>query len=297
MVALGAEDTGDPAYGEKRGTPCAAAPRVTAMLRPEDREPGPHELVNDAGGVIARIDIADRIDWLQADVPWIADGLDRRALAVQLVRLFEGMRVSTADEELTAALVGEGGTVARRGTQLSYDAGAAPPPREWLDRSERDGVRLADYRPIDEEIASAWMAAYPPTHPDHDAALLDVADAVADLRTVRTGTVTGLFSEDASALALGPSGEVLGGIMVTLMRPNPYWDGPWVPDLFVRPDAQRRGIGERLVRYAVAAVAASGEKGLALSVTDGNPARLVYDRVGFVPGISVTSITIPPPVT
>ena len=293
MVAMGREDTGHPAYGEKRGTPCAAAPSVAAMLRPDDREPGPHELVDDAGATAARIDIADRIDWLQADVSWIADDLDRTQLARELTALFGGMRVATTDPDLTAALVAGGGTVARRGTQLEYDVAAAPPPAEWLERGERDGVRLADYRPIDDEIASAWMAAYPPSHPDHDAALLDVADAVADLRTVRSGTVTGVFSEDASALALGLSGEVLGGIMVTLMRPNPYWDGPWVPDLFVRPDAQRRGIGERLVRYAVAAIAAAGEKGLALSVTDGNPARLVYDRVGFVPGVAFTSITIP----
>src|SRR5687768_5593932 len=68
MVAMGREDTGDPAYDEKRGTPCAAAPSVAAMLRPDDREPGPHDLVDDAGATVARVDIADRIDWLQADV-------------------------------------------------------------------------------------------------------------------------------------------------------------------------------------------------------------------------------------
>ena len=265
------------------------------MLRPDDRDPGPHELVDRAGAVVARIDIADRIDWLQADVSWAAEHLDRAELAGQLVALFGGMRVSTTDPALTAALVAAGGTVARSGTQLAYDVSAAPPPPAWLDRGEVDGVRLVDYRPIDDEIASAWLAAYPPSHPDHDAALVDVAAAVADLRTVRSGTVTGVFSDAASALAVGRSGEVLGGIMVTLMRPNPYWDGPWVPDLFVRPDAQGRGIGARLVRYAVAAVAADGATGLALSVTDGNPARRVYDRVGFVPGVSFTSVTIPPP--
>ena len=94
-------------------------------------------------------------------------------------------------------------------------------------------------------------------------------------------------------VAVDAGGAVLGGIMVTLMRPNPYWDGPWVPDVFVRPDAQGRGIGERLVRYAVAAVADAGHGGLALSVTDGNPARRLYDRVGFRASITFASVAMP----
>ncbi|HVF20432.1 MAG TPA: GNAT family N-acetyltransferase [Mycobacteriales bacterium] len=263
------------------------------MLRPDDGELGPHDVLDDGGDVLAAVELVDRLDWLQADVTAWSRAAGADAVAASLATHFPGMRVASTEPELVDALVGAGGRIARRGTQLEYVVAHAPTAPEWLDREERDGVRLVDYRPVDDEIASAWLAAYPPTHPDHDAALVDTAAAVADLGATQSGTVTGVFSSAASALAVGRSGEVLGGIMVTLMRPNSFWDGPWVPDLFVRPDAQRRGIGERLVRYAVAAVAAQNEKGLALSVTDGNPARRVYDRVGFRPGVAFASVTIP----
>lgn len=262
------------------------------MLDPDDRSPGPRDVLDAAGRVVARLDIADRVDWMQADVTWWSADLTAGALGAILAADLGGLRVASTDEPLVAALVRAGGTVARRGTQLEYDATAAPPPREWLDRTERDGVRLVDYRPVDAEIAAGWFSAYPPDHPDHNPALTGVEDAINDLRRTQRGAVTGSFS-DASALAADHADAVLGGIMVTLMRPNPHWAGPWVPDVFTRPEARGRGIGERLVRYAVAAVAAAGERGLALSVSDGNPARRLYERVGFRPTITFASVAMP----
>ncbi len=263
------------------------------MLRPDDREIGPHELLGDDGDVLARLDIADRQDWLQADVAWLDPAVEPDVVARRLGALLGGLRVATTDDALADGLVRAGGTVARKGTQMEYDAVASLPPGEWLDRSAIDGVELVDYRPVDLEIAAGWLAAYGPEHPDHDPTRLSPEAAREDLRQTQEGTEV-LFEPSASALAVeARSGAVLGGIMITTMRPNPLWTGPWVPDVFVTPAAQRRGIGERLVRYAVAAVAQAGHHGLALSVTDGNPARRVYERVGFRPTWTFTSVAMP----
>lgn len=263
------------------------------MTSAELRELGPREVHGDEARLIARADVADRTDWLQADVTWFDPALAVTDVASALAAEFAGMRVATTDRDLAAALVAAGGRVARFGTQMEYDVRRTPPPPEWLDRSKVGEVALVDYRLVDAEIAAAWLAAYPPEHLDHDPALTSVEAAVADLGTIQSGTVTGVFS-DASVLAIDDEGAVRGGIMVTLLRPNPHWDGPWVPDVFVHPDAQGRGIGVRLVRYSVAAVAAAGHVGLALSVTDGNvAARRVYEKVGFVPTVSFTSVAIP----
>lgn len=269
-------------------------PTVAGVQNAGGHALGPQELLGSTGAVVARVEVADRADWLQADVTWTSPGETPASLAAVLTAAFGGMRVATTDDDLAAALVAAGGTVARRGTQMEYDVRRSPPLSDWLDRTERDGVCLVDYRLVDDEIATAWLAAYPPSHPDHDAALTSTALAVADLGAAQTDEVPAFFPE-ASALALGPTGEVLSGVMVNLMRPNPLWSGPWVPDLFVRPDAQRRGIASRLMRFAVAAVGAAGHDGLALSVTEGNPARAVYEQVGFVATVTFTSVTIPLP--
>jgi ribosomal protein S18 acetylase RimI-like enzyme len=57
-----------------------------------------------------------------------------------------------------------------------------------------------------------------------------------------------------------------------------------VPELAiaVRPEARGRGIATLLLDRLLAAAAREGRPGVSLSVEDGNPARRLYDRAGFV---------------
>ncbi len=56
----------------------------------------------------------------------------------------------------------------------------------------------------------------------------------------------------------------------------------WVlNDLFVRPDARQAGTGRALLTHAQQFVTARGEKGLALETATDNPARRLYERLGW----------------
>jgi len=61
--------------------------------------------------------------------------------------------------------------------------------------------------------------------------------------------------------------------------------GEDVPELSIAVIASRRqqGIGRRLLVDLVAASVAQGFSALSLSVNEGNPARRLYESVGFVP--------------
>ena len=58
----------------------------------------------------------------------------------------------------------------------------------------------------------------------------------------------------------------------------------------VKPDARGQGVGENLMR-ALIGEAARRELGLCLSVRSANPARRLYERLGFrdIPGSAVTN--------
>ena len=58
--------------------------------------------------------------------------------------------------------------------------------------------------------------------------------------------------------------------------------GPWVSDIFRDPPNQHRGLGQHLLRRAIHALSLAGESTLTLVVSAGNPARSMYERLGFV---------------
>ncbi len=56
-----------------------------------------------------------------------------------------------------------------------------------------------------------------------------------------------------------------------------------IPELSiaVRADKRAQGIGTRLLRALISSAAMSGHRMLSLSVSSGNPARRLYERLGF----------------
>ncbi|MEV0715406.1 GNAT family N-acetyltransferase [Asanoa sp. NPDC050611] len=97
----------------------------------------------------------------------------------------------------------------------------------------------------------------------------------------------------ASARLLGPDGRSAGHVLCA--GPVPWTEYPcaWVLNIGVGPRAQGRGLGRALLTHALRGTREAGLPALALSVADGNPARRLYDRAGFVVVTRVLSLTMP----
>lgn len=80
--------------------------------------------------------------------------------------------------------------------------------------------------------------------------------------------------------ARGPDGRLLGYAGLAVMPP----DEAWVNTLAVRRDAQRRGIGRRLLTGLLAEAERRGVTRVLLEVAVTNePAQRLYESFGFVP--------------
>jgi GNAT superfamily N-acetyltransferase len=161
---------------------------------------------------------------------------------------------------------------------MVLDLGAAPPPPGWADATGPAGVRFAGLGAVpDTALVPAWEAAYPPGHPDHVPGEVPIVY----LREILSGREIGP-PLDCSRVALA-GGEVVGAVLVTQAPPRPpdWPGGAFVADLFRDPAPRWAGLGGALARRAIAAAAADGAERVGLSVTDGNPARRLYDTLGF----------------
>jgi len=84
---------------------------------------------------------------------------------------------------------------------------------------------------------------------------------------------------DAWLLARTPDGTAASAICCI------RWLGmPFISYVFTAAAEKGRGYAGALIEHAAAALAAESETELALFVTVGNPARALYDRLGFVEG-------------
>ncbi len=145
------------------------------------------------------------------------------------------------------------------------------------------GVVLGPLTASYDVMAALERACYAPGHVDHEQAAELLAGG--SYWRLLNGELIGPVLAGASGQAEDEEGAVLGAIVVV------HWSGdggrwrggPWVADVLVSPEHRRRGIAAALLRRAMAACAASGAPRVGLSVTTGNPARALYDRLGFVP--------------
>nr|WP_237535987.1 GNAT family N-acetyltransferase [Streptomyces sp. SID3343] len=69
--------------------------------------------------------------------------------------------------------------------------------------------------------------------------------------------------------------------------------GPWIGEIFRDPDPRYAGLGGRLLRHALGRAAKDGVEAVGLAVTEGNPARAVYERLGFRQTGSLMNIVLP----
>jgi mycothiol synthase len=202
--------------------------------------------------------------------------------ARQAVRELPGRRLTTHDEEVARALAGAGCTLLRAATDMQRDLTEPIPVRPPV-----AGWSLIEHD-WDDDLAAALAAAYGPDHPDS-------GDRVGRLRGLVTSERGLVFLPGASARLRGPDGRSAGQVFT--VGPVPWGSTPmsWVLDLAVVPGAQGQGFGAALLAYAMRGTLDAGLATAGLTVTDGNPARRLYDRMGFRPALRHFALRAPQP--
>ncbi|RKT18706.1 acetyltransferase (GNAT) family protein [Streptomyces sp. 1114.5] len=217
--------------------------------------------------------------------PWadLLEVLDESVDAAGYIRAELPGWVVSGSPELGQRLVADGATVLRHAHTFRRDLRADPPPADWAGAPLREGLRAVPCDRAPEDLFPAWRAAFGPGHVDHFHA--DDARALAErLGLLLAGKAIGPVLP-SSVLAVDAEDRVLGAAILTDRNAQ-----PWVGEVFRHPELGYRGLGADLLRRAVADAAARGVAGLGLAVSEGNPARHLYESLGFV--LQETSLTV-----
>lgn len=183
---------------------------------------------------------------------------------------------------VTAALAGWGATALAAVAEPFIAAGARPvhvfhtytmdltPSAISMEPEPPAGLRALPARDVPPAaLHPALTAAYPPGHPDHQ------ADPITPLAGLYDGSLMGPLSECSTVLADGDR------IVAAALVNETEADGPWLSDIFRDPGPRYSGLGATLLRIVIARATSAGLPTLGLAVTDTNPARAVYERLGF----------------
>jgi GNAT superfamily N-acetyltransferase len=183
----------------------------------------------------------------------------------------------THDATTAAQLLSSGGRLRRLAHDMvaSLEVSRVPTPRIV------EGVSVEGVESDPKAIAIAASAATPPDHADHEIWL--GVDRARYWKQLLAGEGScGAVLPEPSRLLRSRDGEIVGVVVVAAMRVSDWWPGgPWIPEIFVVPDFQGRGLGGLLLDYAMEACADAGHQRLGLTVTQGNPAQRLYERFGF----------------
>jgi len=140
------------------------------------------------------------------------------------------------------------------------------------------GVTFRPWQSGDAELlAAALMAAYGPEHPDptgpdHGTAARSLQGTAEDPDNPLIGTATQVAVAD---------GAPIGAALVLRSEHVSGWHGPWLMNTFRAPDPTLPGVGAAMLSRSLEALRSDGETSLGLAVTVSNPARRVYERLGF----------------
>lgn len=217
--------------------------------------------------------------------PWadLLEVLDESVDAPGFIRAELPGWVVSSSPGLGQELVAHGARVLRHAHTFRRDLRADPPPADWAGTPLREGLRAVPCDRAPEELYEAWRAAFPPGHVDHYPG--EKAQVLAErLGLLLAGKSIGPVLP-SSLLAVDAEDRVVAGLILTDR------DGrPWVADVFRHPERGYRGLGADLLRRSIGDATTRGLADVTLVVTEGNPARRVYESLGFV--LQETSLTV-----
>lgn len=136
-------------------------------------------------------------------------------------------------------------------------------------------------------LLPSQQAAYPPGHPDHDE---DVGSLIGLLVLIMGGDILGPLLPESS-LVVTHTGEVVAGLIINRREGESPAGGAWVSDVWRHPD--HRGLGTVLLQRALVSMRDRGERWLTLTVSEGNPARERYERLGFEVAMEALRVRLP----
>ena len=243
----------------------------------EDATAGPagRLLLDPRGRVLARFQDESH-DHRWADLFELADGVTPEEAVPAVLADLPGALVS-GDEALGRALLAAGAIARRHAHVYSRDLRDRPPA--WEPARAPPGVRVTALDRPAADLVDAWHAAFPADHPDHLGGP-PPADVEQELADQIAGRVLGPMLP-CSGLAVAGDGRVVAAVIVTDRPGVPPFGGPWVCDLFRHPAPGWAGLGRLLLERALSLAAALGLPALSLAVTDGNPARRLYESLAF----------------
>ena len=196
---------------------------------------------------------------------------DQRVDAV-MSGMAPGSAVVVDDVPLRDGLLARGAVQVRHLYAMRHSLRDVPTPRPV------PGVTLRSWQSGDAELlAAALVAAYGPEHPDPTAP--DNGTAARTLQSTAEDPDNPLIGT-ATQVAVA-DGAPIGAALVLRSEHVNGWHGPWLMNTFRAPDPTLPGVGAAMLSTALHALQADGETSLGLAVTVTNPARRVYERLGF----------------
>jgi hypothetical protein len=240
------------------------------------------ELSDDGGPVLRYVEgVRDLLPI--ADRATVAPGRTVIEAVASAMSQLPGWKLATEDPELAEAMIAAGAVQTRHAYVMSADPSMHrdAPVVEIVPRSSID-VR---------EFLPGWLASLPPGHPDHeDGTHEEIIERCWDWYDEPQW----LAREHRSSGLVVSDGRVVAGIIISL-RPQPVpYGGPWVHDVWRVPGESVPGTGAALIAQAMRLLDEDGLTTLGLAVSAGNPARRVYDRLGFIQQLEAWTFRIPP---
>jgi RimJ/RimL family protein N-acetyltransferase len=217
-----------------------------------------------------------------ADLARIHDGRDAQDAVTVLLQRNAGYLLATEDRALAEALIAAGARQIRHAFVMHVET-ALQRDAPMVHTVPRASVDVREFLP-------GWLAASPSGHPDHEEG---TEEEIATRCWAWYDEPEWLAREHRSSGLIVKDGEVAAGIVVSI-RPQPVpYGGPWVHDIWRVPGISEPGMGAALLAQAMRMLDEDGFPTLGLTVSAGNPARRVYERLGFVQELESWTVLIP----
>jgi GNAT superfamily N-acetyltransferase len=183
-----------------------------------------------------------------------------------------GSAVVVTDAGIRAGLLERGAVQVRH--LFAMKRGLAALPDEPL----IPGLHLRPWRDGDGELlAPALVAAYGADHPDPA-----TPDLVIAARSLEAAAHDSDNPRLPATTVADFDGRAMGTALVLSSEHITGWKGPWLMNIFRAPAPVVPGVGRALLLRALHVLRENGESTLGLAVTASNPARALYERLGFV---------------